>query len=207
MSFVPQQEHINTKARAGYFYARPSSSPSVTVARIAQVAAQNTSGISTANMVKAIANSAWNKANFEYAMTGVQNYTNYGFPGPQYAKHGGEFPLLWIPTAAGEEPEAVFGVKPVIPRVPGAPSTGERVGLKQPDGSRTLVGTGQPGIRDGYATDGRATGASGAGGAGGGAGALSLFGKQISWGWIITGAAALAAAGVYVWKRSKKRKR
>jgi len=205
MSFNPQPENINSKARAGYFYARPSGTMSVTVARIAQVAAKNTTGITTANMVKAIANSAWNKANFTYSMTGVQNYTNYGFPGPQYAKTGDLFPLLWIPTADGKEPEAVFGGLPGITRDPGAPASDFR--LKQPDSSRTAIGTMLPGARDTGTSDGRTTGSTAAGGTGGYTGPLSLFGKQISWGWIIAGAAAVAAAGVYVWKRSKKRKR
>ena len=205
-NFVPQAAHINSKARAGFFYVRPPTSGPVTVARIAQVAAQNTSGISTANMVRAIADSPWNKSHFEYSKTGTQNYTNYGFPGPQYAKRSGSFPPLWIPTAAGAEPEQVYGGGMVV-RKPGPAPSPTRAGAGPGDRSGTGTGT-----RDDYLTSGgrTTTGSGGAGrggtGAGGAGGGFFSTAGGFPWGWIIAGG-GLAVAGAIAWRMTRKKRR
>ena len=120
--FVPTSVQITTKVMPGFFYARPSASAAINVAEIARVAGTRSSPtLSAAKYVKLIADSAWNQSHFTYAMKGVQNYSTYGYPGPQYAKSGGTFKLLWIPLPDGSEPEDVFGSPVAPPTTPESP--------------------------------------------------------------------------------------
>ena len=116
--YSPQPDQIDEKAYPGSFYLRSASKGAITVAEIARVAASRSgTPISTANMVVRIVNSPWNRMNFiPYSEGPYQHYKSYGLAGgPQYRKVGGAFPVLWIPTADGKEPEQVFGALPYTP--------------------------------------------------------------------------------------------
>jgi LPXTG-motif cell wall-anchored protein len=224
-NFAPTAEQVTEKAYCGFFYQRPSSKASVTVAQIAYAAAQRAGGaISTANLVRLIAESPWNQAHFTYALKGsAQNYTNYGFPGPQYAKSGGAFPLLWVPTPEGAEPEDVFGGAPAVVTVrpgvePAQPTrtisaggggTRVRAGAGTGAGAATLIvggsddGYGAGDVRPGSQLPGDPGMQNG--GAGYGNGGTMIVSEGPPWGWIVLGGGALVALGVFWWRRRKKR--
>lgn len=210
MAFEPTTDQMSESPTIGTFYKRPASKAAVTVAQIAYTAAERAGwSITTASLVKLIAGSPWNKAHFAYGRSGPkQNYTTYGVDGPQYAKTGGAFPPLWIPTADGREPEEVFGAPAAPP--PAGPSSMSFVSTKK---------TGpQPGIRQRSSSGGQpasmslvAVSSAGDGTGPGGADLDSLYSSGgsffssesplgISWGWVLGGGAALAAAGVIAWK-------
>jgi len=188
--FNPQPDQITTTAQPGFFYQRPGSKDNCTVAFIAQAAAQRSATtITTANMVVRIVNSHWNRLNFiPYSEGPSQYYKNYGLAGgPQYKKTSAGFPLLWIPTADGKEPEQVFGTSP--PKMsfnpPEQQVTNPLPGVVfNPPG-----GDGMP-PGDGDTWDGGSTDPD----------------PNRKW-WVIGGiaAAALAAGiGIYAWKKRKK---
>jgi len=203
-NYVPTSEMISTKPRVGFFYARPMTKGPVTIAQVAYVAAREAGGIiSTANMVKRIAESEWNQSHFDYAVKGSsQNYTNYGFPGPQYQKEGAAYPLLWIPTPDGKEPEDVFGSPSAEVVSPG---------FSVPTPSDTVA---TPGLSAGTPTSSRGSGSPDSGGTslwtGGGSSSSSSSrgGVPVAseagfpWGWALV--ALGGAAAVYYYLRKGK---
>lgn len=189
--YVPQPDQITTTAQPGFFYQRPSSKDNCTVAFIAGAAAQRSATeITTANMVVRIVNSHWNRLNFiPYSEGPSQYYKNYGLVGgPQYKKVGGVFPLLWIPTADGKEPDQVFGFSP--------PPMSFNPPEKQPPADPLPGVVYNPPGGDGMPPgDGDTWG-----------GGSPTSDPNRKW-WIIGGiaAAALAAGiGIYAWKKQKK---
>ena len=136
--YYPKEEQIKRAGpRPGMFYW---ATRAVNVAEIARVAAKNSpTPISTAEMVALIAGSSWNH-HVRYSSKG---YTSYGIEGPQMeAKYsstdytagygtGTSWPMLWIPTADGKEPEDVYG-SPSKPVLEAPPSSGGGTGVFTP---------------------------------------------------------------------------
>jgi hypothetical protein len=229
-NFIPSAEHIRDKVNCGTFYQRSAASPAINVAEIARVCydmrGERCPGLTatkTADVVRRIANSSWNRAHFQYAMTGVQNYTSYGFEGPQYGKSGGVFPLLWIPGPNSEEPEQVFGPQgppQMDVKLPQERDPRSKRAAGGGGASRTMPGGG--GAYDSRSGGGTGTGTgSGTGGSSGGAGGKAGTGPGITVAAMLGGGNGgfpwwlllLPVAGLGIWwatrgkKRGSKRKR
>jgi len=158
--YYPTDDQIRRAGpRPGMFYW---ATRALNVAEIARVAAKNSeTPISTANMVALIAGSTWNH-HIRYSSKG---YTSYGIEGPQMeAKYsatdptagygtGTSWPVLWIPTADGKEPDDIYGSpeKPVLSAPPsegggtllrpGTPSSGGGTTIRPGAGEGGTPGT------------------------------------------------------------------
>lgn len=171
----------------GKFYKRGKTS-AVNMSEIARVAGKNANpSISTLAMLKIICASAWNKQNFTYTKKG---YEVYPFEGPSYHRgfmgSSSEWPLLWIPTLSGEEPEEVFGDTDV-------PPGGGQSQYTPPTQSRTPYkgGTGLPST-DYEETD---------------PGDLSVSGGSSTMRYVGIGAIVLLGGGLVYWLMKKKKKK
>ena len=155
--YYPKEEQIKRAGPTPGMFYWPTRA--LNVAEIARVAAKNSpTPISTANMVVLIASSNWNH-HIRYSTRG---YTAYGIEGPQMeAKYsatnytagygsGTSWPMLWIPTPDGKEPEDVYGSPGVgiSPITPGPTDSGSRV--RTSPGMPSKPGTGvDPGYKPG----------------------------------------------------------